>query len=144
MGKIISAVLILFAAALAFSAPAEAREYSAANPPKPGERARAVLRALAADLRSGEVMVGSKAGRSSLAGARWSGVVQIGRAARGEGEPSVFRLASGLYLSLFVGKRTRTGRLRRILLPLSAAGNTLEVRWMKAHSGLRTPRTTNF
>ena len=46
MGKIISAVLILFAAALAFSAPAEAREYSAANPPKPGERARAVLRAL--------------------------------------------------------------------------------------------------
>ena len=102
------------------------------------------LRALAADLRSGEVMVGSKAGRSSLAGARWSGVVQIGRAARGEGEPSVFRLASGLYLSLFVEKRTRTGRLRRILLPLSAAGNTLEVRWMKAHSGLRTPRTTNF
>lgn len=102
------------------------------------------LRALAADLRSGEVMVGSRAGRSSLAGARWSGVVQIGRAARGEGEPSVFRLASGLYLSLFVGKRTRTGRLRRILLPLSAAGNTLEVRWMKAHSGLRTPRTTNF
>lgn len=102
------------------------------------------LRALAADLRSGEVMVGSKAGRSSLAGARWSGVVQIGRAARGEGEPSVFRLASGLYLSLFVGKRTRTGRLRRILLPLSAAGITLEVRWMKAHSGLRTPRTTNF
>ena len=46
MGKIISAVLVLFAAALAFSAPAEAREYSAANPPKPGERARAVLRAL--------------------------------------------------------------------------------------------------
>ena len=46
MEKIISAVLILFAAALAFSAPAEAREYSAANPPKPGERARAVLRAL--------------------------------------------------------------------------------------------------
>lgn len=46
MGKIISAVLILFAAALAFSVPAEAREYSAANPPKPGERARAVLRAL--------------------------------------------------------------------------------------------------
>ena len=46
MEKIISAVLILFAAVLAFSAPAEAREYSAANPPKPGERARAVLRAL--------------------------------------------------------------------------------------------------
>ena len=46
MEKIISAVLVLFAAALAFSAPAEAREYSAANPPKPGERARAVLRAL--------------------------------------------------------------------------------------------------
>ena len=46
MKKIISAVLLLFAAALAFSAPAEAREYSAANPPKPGERARAVLRAL--------------------------------------------------------------------------------------------------
>ena len=46
MENIISAVLILFVAALAFSAPAEAREYSAANPPKPGERARAVLRAL--------------------------------------------------------------------------------------------------
>ena len=46
MKKIISAVLLLFAAALAFSAPVEAREYSAANPPKPGERARAVLRAL--------------------------------------------------------------------------------------------------
>ena len=46
MEKIISAVLVLFAAALAFSAQAEAREYSAANPPKPGERARAVLRAL--------------------------------------------------------------------------------------------------
>ena len=46
MKKIISAVLLLFAAALSFSAPAEAREYSAANPPKPGERARAVLRAL--------------------------------------------------------------------------------------------------
>ena len=46
MEKIILAVLILFATVLAFSAPAEAREYSAANPPKPGERARAVLRAL--------------------------------------------------------------------------------------------------
>lgn len=46
MKKMISAVLLLFAAALAFSAPAEAREYDAANPPKPGERARAVLRSL--------------------------------------------------------------------------------------------------
>ena len=51
MKKIISAVLLLFAAALAFSAPAEAREYDAANPPKPGERARAVLRALNASQR---------------------------------------------------------------------------------------------
>lgn len=46
MKKIISALLLPFAAALIFSAAAEARVYDAADPPKPGERARAVLRAL--------------------------------------------------------------------------------------------------
>lgn len=46
MKNIISALVMLFAAALIFSAQAEARVYDAAKPPKPGERARAVLDAL--------------------------------------------------------------------------------------------------
>lgn len=46
MKNIISALVLLFAAALVFSAPAEARGYDASKPLKPGERARAVLNAL--------------------------------------------------------------------------------------------------
>lgn len=46
MKNIISALVLLFAAAFVFSVQAEARGYDAAKPPKPGERARAVLDAL--------------------------------------------------------------------------------------------------
>ncbi len=46
MKNIISALVLLLSAALVFSAPAEARGYDASKPPKPGERARAVLNAL--------------------------------------------------------------------------------------------------
>lgn len=46
MKKIIVASLTALFAALLFSPMTEARAYDAANPPKPGERARAVFRAL--------------------------------------------------------------------------------------------------
>ncbi len=53
MKRIIIACLALLLSACAVSPPLEARTYDAASPPRPGERARAVLRAL--DARRGPV-----------------------------------------------------------------------------------------